>query len=208
MLMSVTNEQFADVEVQWDLATLRRGWGWLVTTGAALVLMGTIALVSQVTASLVTAAVIGGLLIFTGVAEIFGAYWSRHWSGFFLKLLSGALLSAIGALFFREPVNGAIAMAMLLAGLLMTEGIFRVTAAGTYQFEGWGWGAVSGSVDLLLGMMIWLAWPAGGLWMLGLFVGISLMFRGFNWIGLGVAVRTSVRAPAVPSGYGSLRMGS
>jgi uncharacterized membrane protein HdeD (DUF308 family) len=48
---------------------------------------------------------------------------------------------------------------------------------------------VSGSIDLVLGMIIWLGWPAVGLWVIGLFVGTSLMFRGFNWIGLGLAVR-------------------
>jgi uncharacterized membrane protein HdeD (DUF308 family) len=203
--MSITDKRLAELEVQWDLATLQRGWRWFVTLGAMMTLAGSFALGGQVIASLVTAAVIGWLLLFSGIVEIVGAQWSRRWSGFFLNLLSGTLLAVIGALFFREPVDGALALAMLLAGLLMAGGIIRVTTAGTYQFEGWGWDVLSGSIDLLLGMMIWVLWPAGGLWMLGLFVGISLMFRGFNWIGLGVAVRTSVRAPVVPSGYGSLR---
>src|SRR5580658_11372415 len=59
LIMIATDEKFADVEVLWDLASLRRGWGWFVTFGAMLVLVGTIALASQVTASLVTAVVIG-----------------------------------------------------------------------------------------------------------------------------------------------------
>jgi uncharacterized membrane protein HdeD (DUF308 family) len=187
--MNAADEQLADVEVLWDLAALRRGCGWFVTFGAVLVLIGTIALASQVIACLVTAVVIGWLLLFAGIVEIFGACWSRRWSGFFLQLLSGALLAVIGALFVREPVDAAFALAMLLACLLMARGIILVTAAGTYQFKGWVWGMVSGSIDLVLGMMIWLGWPAVGLWMIGLFVGISLMFRGFNWLGLGLAVR-------------------
>lgn len=193
LFMTVTNEQFADVELQWRAATQRRGWTWFVTTGSILVLLGAIALASQVTASLVTAAVIGALLLFAGVAEIFGAYWSRRSSGFFLRLLSGSLLLVIGALFCREPVEGGIALAMLLAGLLMAGGIIRVTAMATYQAEGWGWGVISGSIDLVLGMIIWLAWPAGGLWMLGLFVGLDLIFRGFDWIALGLAMRSKAR---------------
>jgi uncharacterized membrane protein HdeD (DUF308 family) len=187
--MSVTNEQFADVEGEWGLATQRHGRGWFVTVGSILVLLGTIALASQVTASLVTAAVIGVLLLFAGIVEIICAYWNRRWRGFLLQLLSGAVLATIGAMFVREPVDAGLALAMLLACILMVGGILRVSGAGTYQFEGWAWSLVSGSIDLLLGMMIWLVWPGGGLWMLGLFVGISLIFRGFNWIGLGVRVR-------------------
>jgi len=194
LIMNATDEQFADMDVLWDLASLRRGWGWFVTLGAMLALVGTIALASQVTASLVTAVVIGWLLLFAGAVEFAGAYWSYRCSGFFLHLLSGALFALLGALFTREPVNAILALATLLACLLMARGIILVTAAGTYQFEGWGWGMVSGSMDLVLGMIIGLGCPAVGLWMIGLFVGISLMFRGFNWIGLGLALRGRVPA--------------
>src|SRR5262249_36118620 len=44
---------------------------------------------------------------------------------------------------------------------------------------------VSGVIDLALGVLIWLEWHASAFWALGLFLGISLVFRGFNWIGLG-----------------------
>src|SRR5918911_483385 len=50
------------------------------------------------------------------------------------------------------------------------------------------------AIGALLGVMIWLGWPASALWVIGLFVGISLLFRGFNWIGLGLALRTLPRA--------------
>src|SRR5271170_6792115 len=46
LIMIATDEQFADMDVLWDLALLRRGWGWFVTLGAMLVLVGTIALAS------------------------------------------------------------------------------------------------------------------------------------------------------------------
>jgi uncharacterized membrane protein HdeD (DUF308 family) len=65
----------------------------------------------------------------------------------------------------------------------------RRGTACLYRFEGWGWPLVSGVIDLALGGLICLQWPVSALWVLGLFVGISLVFRGFNWIGLGVALR-------------------
>ena len=36
---------------------------------------------------------------------------------------------------------------------------------------------------------IWTRRPAPALWVIGLFVGISLVCRGINWIGLGLAFR-------------------
>jgi uncharacterized membrane protein HdeD (DUF308 family) len=38
-------------------------------------------------------------------------------------------------------------------------------------------------------MLILLSWPMSGFWLIGVFVGVSLLFRGLNWIGLGVALR-------------------
>lgn len=190
LIMSATDEQFAEFEVT-DLAGLRRRWAWFVALGAILGLVGAIALASQVLASLVTVVVIGYLLVVAGVVEIIGACRDAHWNGSFFCLLAGLLSVMGGVLFVREPGDGAMALAMLLACVLLVEGILRITATATYQPPGWRGELVSASIDLLLGIVIWTTFPWGGLWVIGLFVPTSLMFRGFNWIGLGLALRTA-----------------
>jgi uncharacterized membrane protein HdeD (DUF308 family) len=52
-----------------------------------------------------------------------------------------------------------------------------------------GLALVSGVLDLILGVLICLEWPASAFWAIGLFFGISVIFRGCNWIGLGLALR-------------------
>jgi uncharacterized membrane protein HdeD (DUF308 family) len=173
--------------------SFRRNWFWFVLLGAALIGVGIIALGSLVIASLATAVAIGVLLLVAGVAETVGAFWSRGWSGFLLHLLSGALSIVVGVLCLKVPVDALLALTLLLACLLMVGGIFKIVAAVSHRFEAWGWPLVSGVIDLILGVMIWLEWPASALWVLGLFLGISLVFRGFNWIGLGIALRQSPR---------------
>jgi hypothetical protein len=37
--------------------------------------------------------------------------------------------------------------------------------------------------------MIWQEWLASALWVIDLFVGINLLYRGFNWIAIGLALR-------------------
>ena len=130
------------------------------------------------------------LLLAAGLAEAVGAFWCRGWSGVFLHLLSGVLSIVVGGLFLGAPVDAALALTLLLACLLTVGGVFKITAALSYRFEAWGWPLVSGIIDLILGVLIWMEWPASALWVLGLFVGISLVFRGFNWIGLGVTLRS------------------
>ena len=79
----------------------------------------------------------------------------------------------------------------------MVGGIFKIIAALSYRFAGWGWPLVGGVIDVILGVMSWQQWPSSALWVIGLFVGISLLFRGLNWIGLGLALRTLPRHPQV-----------
>ena len=60
----------------------------------------------------------------------------------------------------------------------MVGGIFKIVAALSYRFAAWGWSLAGGIIDVILGLMIWQEWPASGLWVIGLFVGINLLFRG------------------------------
>jgi uncharacterized membrane protein HdeD (DUF308 family) len=176
-----------------EVAALRGNWLWFVILGIAMVVLGVVALGSVVIASLATALVIGILLLLGGLGETIGAFWCRGWSGFFAHLLSGVLSIVIGLLFLKAPVNALLALTLLVACFLMVEGVFNIVAALSYRFAAWGWLLVGGIIDVILGVLIWQEWPASALWVIGLFVGINLIFRGFNWIGLGLALRSLPR---------------
>jgi uncharacterized membrane protein HdeD (DUF308 family) len=194
--MSTDIERPFAIELRHGLSALRANWLWFVLLGIALVVLGTIALGAVVLASLAAAIAIGVLILISGVAEIVGAFWIRGWSGFFLHLLAGVLSIVVGFLFLARPGAALVALTLLVASLLMVGGIFKIVAAVTYQFAAWGWPLVSGIIDLILGILILMEWPASALWVIGLFVGISMIFRGFNWIGLGLALRSLPRTVA------------
>jgi uncharacterized membrane protein HdeD (DUF308 family) len=197
--MSTTYGRPSASELRHDLTALGANWLWFVVLGIALIVLGFIALGSVVIVSLATAIVIGVLLLIGGVSEMIGAFWCRGWSGYFFHLLSGVLSVVIGVLFLGAPVASLIALTLLLSCLLMVGGIFKIIAALSHRFAAWGWPLLSGLIDLILGVMIWQQWPESALWVIGLFVGISLVFRGANWIGLGLALR-GLRAPETPAG--------
>jgi uncharacterized membrane protein HdeD (DUF308 family) len=180
-------------ELRHELNALRGNWFWFVILGVSLVVLGIVALGSVVIASLAAAAAIGVLLLLGGAAEAVGAFWCRGWSGFFLELLSGVLSIVVGLLFLRAPGGALAALTLLLACFLMVSGFFKIVTAVVYRFAAWGWSLAGGIVDVLLGVMIWQEWPASALWVIGLFVGINLLFRGFNWIALGLALRSLPR---------------
>jgi uncharacterized membrane protein HdeD (DUF308 family) len=48
---------------------------------------------------------------------------------------------------------------------------------------------VSSAITLVLGLIILARWPISSLFVLGLFLGIDLLFAGASWIGIGIGLR-------------------
>jgi uncharacterized membrane protein HdeD (DUF308 family) len=89
---------------------------------------------------------------------------------------------------FVRLVGARVALTLLVACFLMAGGNFKILAAVGYRFTAWGWSLASGVIDLILEVMVWREWPGSALWVIGLFAGINLVFRGFNWVALGLAL--------------------
>jgi uncharacterized membrane protein HdeD (DUF308 family) len=197
--MSLLSHERPFAAFRHELDALRGNWLWFLLLGIALVVLGMIAVGSSVAATFATVVVFGVLLILGGLTEIVGAFWTREWSGFFLVLLSGVLELVLGLFFVRDPGGAALAMTLLLACFLVAGGIFRMVGAFYVHYTSWIWPFLGGLIDLLLGLMIWAQWPFSGLWVIGLFVGISLIFRGWSWIMLALALKSIPRLnPSTP----------
>ena len=56
-------------------------------------------------------------------------------------------------------------------------------------FSGWGWHLIDGLITIVLGLMILAQWPASGLWVIGLFIGIDLIFYSLAWIAIAIGLR-------------------
>ena len=114
----------------------------------------------------------------------------RGWRGFLLELLSAVLYLGVGILLLVNPLEGALALTIVLAAFLVVEGIFKIIMAMRVRdHDGWGWLLASGILSVTLGVLIWAQWPASGLWVIGLLVGIQLLFTGWSLVMLALAAR-------------------
>jgi len=50
---------------------------------------------------------------------------------------------------------------------------------------------INGFITLFLGIFIWRHFPETAFWVIGLFIGIDLIFSGISWIMLGIGIRTA-----------------
>ncbi len=63
-------------------------------------------------------------------------------------------------------------------------GLFQLINSLAVAQSGWGWQAADGIIAFILGVLVLAQWPASGLWVIGLFIGIDLIFYGGAWIAL------------------------
>ncbi|MBY0558717.1 HdeD family acid-resistance protein [Hyphomicrobium sp.] len=164
-------------------------WWGAMLLGAVFVAAGLFLLGDVVAATVISAVVIGIVLLIAGVSEAIQAFSAPHWRGFLLRILIGALYAVCGLMLVTDPGRASIILALVFALSLIASGAVRIVQAVEYwQWAGWLL-LFSGVVGIAAGLVILSKWPVSGLWVLGLVVGIDLLLHGLWWISLGSRLR-------------------
>jgi uncharacterized membrane protein HdeD (DUF308 family) len=172
------------------LEPLRAKSGWIIALGVVYVIAGFIALGSVVTATVVSVFLVGIMMLIAGVAEVINAFQVKTWGSFLLWLLLGALYIVAGFITFENPLLAAAVLTLLLGASLVACGILRIVLAFSMKAAmPWIWVLLSGAITLLLGLIILAHWPVASLYILGIFLGVDLVFAGAGWIGIGLGLR-------------------
>lgn len=178
-----------------ELHSLRDQWWCFLSMGIALAVLGTICIASPLIATMTSVVAFGFMLLAAGITQIVSSFWSGRWSGMLLHLLIGVLYAIIGMMVIDAPLENMLLLTKLIAIFLIVTGIFNIIGALIHRFHGWGWVLLNGGVTLLLGILINRQWPASALWVIGLYVGIEMIFNGWGWIMLAIGLRAAKNAP-------------
>jgi uncharacterized membrane protein HdeD (DUF308 family) len=169
---------------------VRKHSTWFLAIGIALVILGMVAIGYTVEITIVSVIFLGWLLIIAGLFEVVHGFTRRPWSGFFVNLLGGALYAVAGVVMVANPTQAAVILTLLIAIILILAGLFRLFIALSTQLHHRGWLILNGAISIVLGIMIWDAWPVSGLWVIGLFIGIDMIFDGWTEIMLALSARS------------------
>jgi uncharacterized membrane protein HdeD (DUF308 family) len=172
---------------------VQRNWGWFLALGIVQIVLGMIALGEAFLMTIFSVVLLGWLLIFGGVASIVHAFMERQWGGFFIDLLVGVFYCVAGLMMVANPGEAAVTLTLVISMFLIVGGIFRIVESLVGDLPHKGWVFLNGAVTLILGILIWRQWPLSGLWVIGLFVGIEMLFYGWSLVMLATAAR---RLPA------------
>jgi uncharacterized membrane protein HdeD (DUF308 family) len=176
---------------------LKKNWGWLLAFGILSIVLGTIGLGMTFALTEVSIIFFGVLLIVGGVFQLFDAFKCKGWKSTVWHVLIALLYVAAGILMVNQPLMAAATLTLILAWILIAVGVSRIVMA--FQLKpanGWYWPLVAGLVSILLGGMILAEWPVSGLWVIGLFVAIELIFNGWSYVFVALAARRAGRSEA------------
>jgi len=171
------------------LDKIHDSWGWFVALGIALIALGVVCIMGDMTATLATVLALGWLLVIGAIVALVQAFRAYDWSGFWLYFLTALLRGVAGYVLIRYPGSGEVSITILLASLFIVGGIFRTVGAASLRFPSWGWAAFSGIVSFIVGFMLIYQLPTASLWFIGFLVGVDFIFDGISLIALGTAVK-------------------
>jgi uncharacterized membrane protein HdeD (DUF308 family) len=174
---------------------LRSNWGWLLTLGILLVILGCIGLGMVVGLTLASMLLLGVLFVIAGILQIIDAFKAKFWKTVAWHAFAAVLYIIGGCLIMYDPFLASTIITALLAGVLIIIGLTRfIMAIQLRHTRGWGWLLFAGIIAIALGVMILLHWPISGLWVIGLFIAVEMIVDGWTYIFLAFAIR---QAPAI-----------
>jgi len=177
-------------------AALARGihdhWPWFIVEGVVLSVLGVGAIIVPSIAGVVTTLFLGWLFVIAGVVGLIATFNARQAPGFVWALLSALLAMIAGGLLLWNPLRGLVTLSYVLVAYFIIDGIFMIFLALAHRREltgRWEWLLVNGAVDLILAGIVISGMPRTLVWVLGMLVGIDLLFGGASLIAIALGAR-------------------
>jgi uncharacterized membrane protein HdeD (DUF308 family) len=170
-------------------AEIVHNWGWFLAFGISLVVLGCFAIGRAVAATVVSMLFFGWLLVIAAGIEVVQAVMVGKWAGLYHHWLGAVLFGVVGALIIWRPLASAEVLTLLMGAFFLVAGLFQLITPFMVSLPYWGWHALNGLITFVLGVLVLAQWPVSGLWVIGLFVGIELIFYGGAWIALALGLR-------------------
>ena len=170
---------------------LRARWGEIVAFGALLVVLGVAALCFTLPSTVATVTLNGVFFLVAGVAEIGVGAHAKSWARFFLWIVGGAIYLIAGVICIINPIFAIFALTLALGVGLIAAACVRAYLAFYLPADNARvMVLVAAAFTFLLGLLIVARWPTDARYVLGILLGVDLLFHGFAWATFGFGLRS------------------
>ncbi|MFA7494702.1 MAG: HdeD family acid-resistance protein [Acidithiobacillus sp.] len=169
------NQQLPDLNT--IVETEKKMFGkYLLPIAILLIVIGIFGLLSPMILSAVTDGIIAAILIIAGFTWILhSVQMHQHQLADWLKPL---LLLITGGIMIAMPNAGIAAIGLMFILYFIIDAYRNFTQSGVHAHHGRGWFIFSGIVDIAIAILFFVTWPQGSLILVGIFVGVNLIFDG------------------------------
>ena len=174
--------------VDYPVSIVRSAGTYTLVIGALMMALGIVGIFAP------GAVAVGAVVVIAWVLLIGAGFWAYHTWLYRprspIDWLKPVLLFVTGVLMLTRPEAGVAVIGLLLAFYLLLDsfGSFAL-ARKLHPLPGWGWMTLNGVLSLLLALLLLIGWPEQTIWLVGIYVGISLFFDGWVLAILGWHVR-------------------
>ena len=177
------------------LGPVKKHWVLLLALGLLMIVLGMVGFFQPIAYTVATTIFFGALLLVTGGTGIVAAFKLEGWKGKTAAILLALLYLIAGVFLMLHPVLGALSLTLVVAAFLVASGAVKIWMGFSHREQnGWGWLVASGLLSIALGILIYAQFPGSGLWLLGLFLAIELMFDGWGLVILALAAHQAKEA--------------
>ncbi len=165
---------------------LKKFGKYSLIAGIIFALIGIAAIIYPIYASLATAAFVSWMMVLAGVMAGYFTFVTdkKDWWGW----LKAFVLIAVGLLILFYPISGVETVGLLLAIYLLLDGFGSFALASLRKpAKGWWLWTLNGILSIILAIIFLMTWPfvPAEMWLVGIYVGISLLVDGLVLIFLG-----------------------
>ena len=163
------------------------------TMGIATMILGFLSIALPMLTGIAVTVLVAVLLLAAGIAMTIYAFSAESFGRGMFQFLFGGITALAGVAIFARPLIGLAAITMVLAIYFFVDGIMAIVAGFQAKpIKGWGWLVFSGAVAVILGVLILRDWPGTAQWLVGLLVGIRLIFAGWSMMMMGGMTEAAV----------------
>lgn len=159
--------------------TIRKRPLLFMAQGAVMIAAGLLALIYPLFAGTGVVALLGWMLILSGLVQLVSLIGATQVPYFWLQLISLALEIFVGYLLVSDPTAGLVTITYLIMMLFLVSGITRVVFSLMIRpMQDWLWVLASGCVAIVCALVLFAQLPQAASWLLGLLLGFQLIAIG------------------------------
>ncbi len=174
-----------------EITYTARSTTWVIALSSGLIGLGVLAILMPTLTSAIFTSMIGWIALVGGGLQLIEAFKAKPVKGVWLNLVVGALYAIAGLYLVLNPLLATAALTLVLGWLFTVEGILTIAMAfGHRAGRALSWLVVlNGVITLILGIFTLNQWPMTAFWVIGFYVGVSLVFSGVSLLAAALDLR-------------------